>query len=180
MARIVLGIGSSHGPMLSTPPDQWGLRAQADRANTRHAFRGGTYDFASLLAARDPGFADQIDPDTWLSRHARCQTAIATLARTFREAAPDVAIIVGNDQRELFRDDVTPAITIFCGREIENIPLSPEQKATMGPGLVVAEEGHCPPDGATYPGAPEFGRHCPNRAARGTAFRTPTGSSTGR
>lgn len=159
MARFVLGIGSSHGPMLSTPPDLWGLRAEADRANRRHAFRGAIHDYASLRAARDPGFADQIDPETWRSRHARCQAALATLARTFRDAAPDVAIVVGNDQRELFHDDVTPAITIFCGREIENIPLSPEQRATMGPGLVVAEEGHCPPAGATYPGAPELGQH---------------------
>ena len=31
MSEIVLGIGSSHGPLLSTPPEQWDLRAKADR-----------------------------------------------------------------------------------------------------------------------------------------------------
>jgi hypothetical protein len=145
--------------MLSTPPEQWGLRAEADRANRQHAFRGGTYDYAGLRAAREPGFADQIDLETWRSRHARCRTALAALARTFRDAGPDVAIVVGNDQRELFHDDVTPAMTIYCGDEIENIPLSPDQRAKMAPGLAVAEEGHCPPGGATYPGAPELARH---------------------
>ena len=28
MARIVLGIGTSHGPLLSTPPDQWHQRVE--------------------------------------------------------------------------------------------------------------------------------------------------------
>jgi len=42
MAEIVLGIGSSHGPLLSTPPEQWDLRAKADRANKSHWFRGKT------------------------------------------------------------------------------------------------------------------------------------------
>ena len=57
MAEIVFGIGSSHGPLLSTPPEQWDLRAKADRANTGHWFRGKTYDFEGLLAARAPGLA---------------------------------------------------------------------------------------------------------------------------
>ena len=47
MARIVFGLGTSHGPMLSTPPAQWDLRAGADRANPRHAYRGEWLDFAT-------------------------------------------------------------------------------------------------------------------------------------
>ena len=31
MAEIVLGIGTSHGPLLSTPPDMWQLRAEWDK-----------------------------------------------------------------------------------------------------------------------------------------------------
>ena len=31
MAKIVLGMGSSHGPMLSTPPEEWGQRVLADK-----------------------------------------------------------------------------------------------------------------------------------------------------
>ena len=49
MAEIVFGIGSSHGPLLSTPPEQWDLRAKADRENKSHWFRGKTYDYESLL-----------------------------------------------------------------------------------------------------------------------------------
>ena len=39
MANIVLGIGASHGPMLSTPPAQWDLRAGADRDTRQRRFR---------------------------------------------------------------------------------------------------------------------------------------------
>ena len=58
MADIVFGFGSSHGPLLSTPPEQWDLRADADRKNPAHAYRGGTYSLGELLALRqDGGFA---------------------------------------------------------------------------------------------------------------------------
>ena len=60
MAEIVLGIGSSHGPLLSTPPEQWDLRAKADRENKNHWFRGKTYDYEALLKSRAPGFAHEI------------------------------------------------------------------------------------------------------------------------
>ena len=60
MADIVFGFGSSHGPLLSTPPEQWDLRADADRKNPAHAYRGGTYSFGELLALRKDGdFAAQ-------------------------------------------------------------------------------------------------------------------------
>jgi len=49
MADVVLGIGSSHGPLLSTPPEQWDLRAKADKENKNHWFRGKTYDYPALL-----------------------------------------------------------------------------------------------------------------------------------
>lgn len=51
MAKIVLGIATSHGPLLSTPPDMWHLRAADDKKST-HPFRGGTYSFDELTKMR--------------------------------------------------------------------------------------------------------------------------------
>ena len=51
MAEIVLGIGTSHGPMLVTETESWGLRVPADKAN-KHAWRGGTWTFDELVEAR--------------------------------------------------------------------------------------------------------------------------------
>src|SRR3954447_6872226 len=100
MADIVLGIGSSHGPLLSTPPEQWDLRAKADRKNKSHWFRGKTYDYPSLLAERAPGFADEVTVEVRRDRFMKCRTALEALGRKFTEVAPDAVVIVGNDQRE--------------------------------------------------------------------------------
>ena len=89
MAKIVLGIGSSHSPMLSTPPEQWGQRVDADRQNPALAFRGDTYDFDGLVALRaGEGFHDQVNPEMWRRRHDACQRGIRLLADKFAAAAP--------------------------------------------------------------------------------------------
>ncbi len=159
MARIVLGIGSSHGPMLSTPPDMWHLRGEADRKNQRHFYRGEAYDFPKLLAARQPGFASAITPEERKKRYDACQSALDKLAAKFAEVKPDVTVIIGNDQRELFTDENTPAFLVFAGSKIENIPETEEAKAKMPPGIAIAEIGHCPPGGAVYDGQQDLAVH---------------------
>lgn len=156
MAEIVLGIGTSHGPLLSTPPEQWDLRAKADRANKAHYFRGKTYDYESLLKERAPGFAREAELDVRRERYARCQRALDAAGKKFKDVAPDAFVIVGNDQREIFSNDLTPAITVFRGTEIRNIP---DSKPEVSPGLKIAEAGNCPPNGATYAGAPDLADH---------------------
>ncbi len=162
MAKVVMGIGSSHSPLLSTPPDMWHLRAGADRKNPRHFFRGEACDFATLLSKRQPGFADAITPAERQKRYDACQRALDALAAKFREVRPDVVVIVGNDQREVFTDENTPAFLVYTGNTIENIPESEEAKAKMPPGIAIAEIGHCPPGGAVYPGSSELAVHLVN------------------
>ena len=159
MAEIVLGIGTSHGPMLSTPWENWGARVAFDkRAN--HDFRGAKYSFDELVALRrDEGLESQITRDLWKIRSNACRVALKKLAEAFSEAAPDVAVIVGNDQRELFSDQTTPAFSVFYGQTIENRPRTPEQIAQLPPGIALAERGHAPPEDAVYPGHPELGLH---------------------
>ena len=163
MAELVLGLATSHSPLLSTPPEHWGLRAKADRANPQHHFRGRVYDFDTLIWERAPGFANQTTIDVRRERYERCQRALDELARKFNEVAPDAVIIVGNDQREIFSDSLTPAITVYRGERIENIPFTKEEPR---PGLAIAEHGNCPVGGATYPGAPELADHSLNPSSR--------------
>jgi hypothetical protein len=155
MAKIVLGIGSSHGPLLSTPPEQWDLRAQADRENKRHWFRGKTYDFETLLKERAPGFASEIGVETRRERFQQCRKAMEVLGRKFKEAAPDAVVIVGNDQREFFDSALTPSITVYRGEQIKNVRHLHEDT----PGLNIAEPGNAPEEGATYPGAQKLADH---------------------
>src|SRR5918995_751991 len=155
MAEIVLGIGSSHGPLLSTPPEQWDLRAKADRENKNHWFRGKTYDYESLLQARAPGFADEIVVEKRRARFMQCRNALETLGRKFNEVAPEAVVILGNDQREFFNPGLTPAITVYRGRQISNVQHLNEDQ----PGLNIAEPANSPEQGATYPGATELADH---------------------
>ena len=155
MSDIVLGIGSSHGPLLSTPPEQWDLRARADRANKNHWFRGKTYDFEALLQARAPGFAHEIGVETRRERFMQCRRALEALGRKFDEVAPDAVVILGNDQREFFNSGLTPAITVYRGSQISNVQHLVEDQ----PGLNIAEPANSPEEGATYPGASDLADH---------------------
>jgi hypothetical protein len=157
MARIVGAFGVSHGPLLTTPPDQWHQRASADMRNPRHAYRGAYYDYQGLLAARNGGFAAQLDLETKTQRYHACQAAVAEVARRYAACGANAAIILGNDQREIFKDDFTPAFLVYAGEKIENIyPDEEEVERLDKMGLAIALQGHVPPGSAVYPGAPKI------------------------
>jgi hypothetical protein len=155
MAEIVLGMGASHGPLLSTPPEQWELRANADRKNKSHWYRGKSYDYESLLKERAPGFASEVELPVRQERFARCRVAMQQLGQKFQQVAPEAVVMVGNDQREFFTEELTPSITIYRGKEIHNVQHMHEDQ----PGLNIAEPGNAPEEGATYPGAPDLADH---------------------
>ncbi len=159
MAQIVLGLGSSHGPMLSTPPDQWHLRVAADRKGM-HPFRGKIYSFDELAELRkEEGISTQITPDVWQARHLACRTAINKLADVFAEANPDVVVVVGNDQMEVFSSSLIPAFCVYWGETIDNFAPDEEHMAKLPPGIAISVEGSAPSVPATYPGHPALGRH---------------------
>ncbi len=165
MAEIVLGMWTTHGPTLSTTPEEWALRLPADHKMTAHPFRGGAYSFDELAALRkDEGLAAKASLEERTLRHGRCQAAIRTMADKWEEVAPDVAVIMGNDQRELFLDDITPAITVFSGETIWDQPASEAQAARMPPGIHAAEWGHSPPEYREYRGLPDLGTRIIERA----------------
>lgn len=159
MARIVLGIGTSHGPMLSTPPDQWHLRVEADR-RMRHPYQGRVLSYDELVREREAeNLAAQITPEVWRARHAQCRSAIAELARVHEEVKPDVAVIVGNDQMEVFDENLVPAFSVLWGDSIVNSEYSPERLASLPVGVAVSVPGHIPPGGAVYASQPKLGLH---------------------
>jgi catalytic LigB subunit of aromatic ring-opening dioxygenase len=163
MAEIVLGMALSHGPMLATTAEQWTLRVPADRA-AKHPFRGRTWSFTELVEHRR---AEQLGLQTTLdvmrTRHAACQHALDRLADMFAEANPDVAVIFGNDQMEIFNETLIPAFSVMWGPRIVNAEMAPTHRAKLPPGVAEAIEGHIPPGGATYEGAPDLACHIIHR-----------------
>ena len=156
MAEIVLGIGTSHGPMLVTETESWGLRVPADKAN-KHAWRGGTWTFDELVEARaGERLGEQTVKAVWDERQARCQQNIEKLADLFEEARVDVAVIVGNDQDEIFRRTLNPAFAVHYGDTITNYEFTEERLKELPPGIAPSLKGYIPAGGADYPGCPEL------------------------
>ena len=80
MARIVLGLGTSHTPMLSVGPEEWPRFEELDRKRPLlHADgRRATYD--ELLALAPPSLSAELAPEKHAQRHA--EAIRAALAST--------------------------------------------------------------------------------------------------
>jgi 3-O-methylgallate 3,4-dioxygenase len=153
MARIVFGFGASHGPLLSTPPERWDLRAKDDRENPSHPFRGADYTFPELVELRmgEKDFHKEADIEVRRGRHERNQRALDQLSQNLAEVDPDILVIVGDDQHEWFHDDIQPSFTVYCGDQVINAALDHEKMKTKSPGLALAMSGYYPPEDHIYP-----------------------------
>lgn len=132
MADVVLGIGSSHTPQLSSGAGVWSQHAERDRRNPGLLDADGevrTYD--ELAACAPAGVASELTPEVFDAKWTRVQDAVAELSRRLAEAEPDVVVVVGDDQRELFGDEGFPAIGLFLGDELWDRPPDGEHLATL-------------------------------------------------
>ena len=158
MAEIVIGIGTSHGPMLVTPPQTWGARVPDDR-QARHPYKAQTLSYDELVALRQAeALSEQIGEAVWERRHAQCRRAIDELARRLAEARADLAVIVGNDQMEVFRSGLIPALCVFTGESFSSQPFSDERLAQLPPGVRHSIPGYVPAEGAQYASDPALAR----------------------
>jgi catalytic LigB subunit of aromatic ring-opening dioxygenase len=114
MADINLGIGTSHSPMLSTPYEAFAGLAELDRA------RLPEFDVRSKEVA--PWIGRELRDEVTRARHETTQTAIRRLAAVLAEEAPDVLVVIGDDQGEWFSPDNQPALCIYWGDSVENLP----------------------------------------------------------
>lgn len=132
MAEIVLGMGSSHTPQMSTSAAFWAQHAGRDERSTALLGPDGQYhDYAGLLALADPDIAAQLEPAIWEEKFDRAQRRVGELAEALAKARPDVVVVVGDDQRELFGTDGIPAIGLFTGEEVWDLPPSEEHLARV-------------------------------------------------
>ena len=159
MAKIVLGIGTSHAPQLITTVEEWQLRVAADRQNP-HFFRCKPITFDALVTLRaGEGLKAHLTPEVQGAKHARNQAALDRLGEILAQAKIDVAVIVGNDQSECFSEQNVAAFSVYRGESFENIPKTPEQIAKMPPGIAPTARGYCPPERVKYEGFPELADH---------------------
>lgn len=123
MAEIVAGIASSHTPQLSTGIDLWHDHAGRDQRNKRLlGLDAEFHTYEEVLAAADPRIAGELTDQVWQAKHERAQRGVRLLAERLAAARPDVVVIYGDDQNELFRDDGIPTFGCFTGDRLVDWP----------------------------------------------------------
>ena len=151
MAEIVFGFGTSHGPLLATPPEEWDLRGAVDRRNPELAWGDATYTFDELARARGPQFAPANAPEVRAERSARCQAALDALGREYASAGADALLIIGDDHHEWFMTDIQPAFSLFHGASVLNRALTPEEEQRqIANGVGYAMKIYYPPRDEIY------------------------------
>jgi hypothetical protein len=119
MAQVVLGIGTSHSPLLVLGAGDWALRSQDDRRNRAlNTLDGRLMSYDALAAERGEPYTAESDPATFPALVQRAEQALDRLAEAIRVARPDVLLVVGDDQGELFGPENMPALSVFCGEEL--------------------------------------------------------------
>lgn len=160
MAEIVLGIGCAHTPQLHTLAQDWDIRAARDRQDGIPLwFHGRKLLYAELEAARShENIAAELGLATRQAALDASFAAIDRLHAAYVAADPDVVIIVGNDQHEIF-SDMVPAFAVIAAEEIANVPRTEEQKSRLPVGIEISDHGHLPDAQTLYPGHRPLGLH---------------------
>jgi 3-O-methylgallate 3,4-dioxygenase len=124
MAKMVLGIGSSHSPALLMDPAGWLARGQTDDQTIMalHDFEGRRVKYDELLVKTPPAMLKEIEPEILQARHEANEKAIARITEVLDLADPDIVIIIGDDHREVYQDDNMPALAVYWG---ETLPYKP-------------------------------------------------------
>jgi Catalytic LigB subunit of aromatic ring-opening dioxygenase len=148
LSRIVGCAGTSHSPLLALPPvPGWRRRAEADETGLTplldHGGKPRTYEELRDLAG--DRYLSELDADIWEKKYQRCQEAIKRLAHDLAALSPDLIIVVGDDQEELFSPSNNPSIAIAYGPTLQSAGSDEHSEATLfrkGLGM----------DGKLYPG----------------------------
>jgi hypothetical protein len=155
VSEIVLGIGTSHSPLLTLDAESWAERASDDVRNGELTLSDGrTLTYADLLAETGGCHSGKSTPETFEASARGASEALDRLANEIARAAPDVALIVGDDQGELFSKTNMPAVSIYYGEEIVMHPLPLPAKPPRW--LNTAVTAYAMDAAHRYPAAPQL------------------------
>src|SRR5689334_17261906 len=81
MARIVMGIGTSHSPLLTLEGARWGERAADDYRNTRLNLSDGRWvSYDQLAAEVENRYASVSTSEQFVAKAKLCQSALDRMA----------------------------------------------------------------------------------------------------
>jgi Catalytic LigB subunit of aromatic ring-opening dioxygenase len=156
MADIVLGIGTSHSPLLTIGPGLWAERAGDDlRRKEFFLADGRVVSYDQLAAEAGDRYGQHATAANFQSQDRAAQQALDRLADAIEQAAPDVLVVIGDDQNELFSTAHLPALAVYNGAEVVTHP-----KNEVSPGLPqwyqTANKGYQMDTVHRFPAAPQL------------------------
>jgi hypothetical protein len=120
MAKIVLGLGSSHTPMLLASNETLSRFEETDQKIKHRDKEGRPATYAELLEKADPMMAAMVAPAELVARQNKVRAASAQLSKTLNSAKLDALIIMSDDQDEAYLEDNRPTFAIYYGETILN------------------------------------------------------------
>lgn len=118
MASIVLGIGSSHTPQVSMGSAMWATHAKIVDEDIL-GLKEATPDTPEWVP-------DEVSLAKFEEKYRLCEENIALLGQMLHDAAPDVVLVIGDDHREVFTDECSPSLAVYCGEEVWDLPSTPD------------------------------------------------------
>jgi hypothetical protein len=158
MAKIVLGMATPHAPQVRLPVEGWYALREKDQTDRR-------INYAALLKRAKPNIEAELTDEVFHQRKDAIESSVRALADVLRRAQPDVMVVVGDDQHELFHEENMPMFCVYYGENIEVVKRSGHTRAGSqtwtAKGLDAIEEAtrvalNVPKD---HPGQPELAHH---------------------
>jgi hypothetical protein len=119
MARIVAAIGTSHSPVLVIKPQLWPDRVKREmKSEDLYDRTGRRMSYVELERQVERRYAPVATVENFVSLDNAAQRALDRLADDMAEIDPDLVVIIGDDQDELFGMDNLPALAICYGSTI--------------------------------------------------------------
>ncbi|OLO39018.1 hypothetical protein BTR23_10800 [Alkalihalophilus pseudofirmus] len=120
MAKIVLGIGMSHSPMMGLEGSKWNLFAEADVKHPMlYDSEGNKVDYEDLEKKVGNQFEQDAQPDNLAKLSQEMENSFDRLYEDFKNAELDAVIVISNDHpNEWFDTSNVPALGVFYGEEV--------------------------------------------------------------
>lgn len=133
MAGLIGAVATSHAPPIFLEPEYWTEHSDLTDRNNPELIspRTGTVtpyaDLVAEVTADDPRLLDQLSAPVFRENHDRMVTATNRLRSAIRELAPDVVLVISDDQEEIFFDDNMPMFSVYWGSSWTLLPWHPHR-----------------------------------------------------
>jgi hypothetical protein len=119
---------------------------------------GKPYSYDQLMDTADRSVIEkELTESKMETRYNACQQGIATLGETLEKVNPDLLILIGDDQMEMFSEENMPAVLIYWGQTLRNVP--PEIPDSAPAHRKANAWGWFAPEEIEYPIASDLGLH---------------------